>query len=166
MDSNIIYVMDIKHDTIVDGEGFRSSIYCSLCTHHCFNCHNPETWELHNGKPMTVDEIYKELISNKETNTTFTGGDPMFQCRAFAKLAKKIKENTNKTIWIYSGFTYEEIIQDEDKFELLKLCDVLVDGKFVQEEYDPNLAFRGSKSQRIINIPESLAQNKVILYME
>ena len=90
----------------------------------------------------------------------------MYQCKAFEILAKKIKSETNKNIWIYSGFTYEQILNDKNMFNLLKQCDVLVDGKFDINKRDISLKFKGSSNQRIINIQESLKQNKVILWRD
>ena len=97
---------------------------------------------------------------------TFSGGDPMFQANQFLELAKLIKSNTQKTIWCYTGFTYDEIINsnDEDRKELLKYIDVLVDGKFVEKEKDLTLKFRGSKNQRIIKVQESLKQDSIVFY--
>ena len=165
--SNIIYVMDIVHDTIVDGTGFRNTVYCSFCKHRCKNCHNKHAWDINAGKPMIVEEVYKELSKSKFNNYTFSGGDPFFQVEGFINLAKLIKEKEpNKTIWIYSGFTYEEIISNSKYLELLKLCDVLVDGRYIDEERDVSLRFKGSKSQRIIDVQESLKQGKVIKYID
>lgn len=161
----VIYVCDIKHDTIVDGIGFRSSVYCSFCHHFCFNCHNQSTWNIKTGKAMDIDSIYDELMSNEETDVTFTGGDPMFQAKAFAILAKNIKENSNKTIWVYSGFKFEECLEDKNKLSLLKYCDVLVDGKYIDSEKDSGLLFRGSKSQRLIDVKKSLAAGSAIEYI-
>ena len=90
----------------------------------------------------------------------------MYQSKAFELLERKIKSETNKSIWIYSGFTYEQILNDKNMFNLLKQCDVLVDGKFDIDKKDISLKFKGSSNQRIINIQESLKQNKVILWRD
>lgn len=160
----IIYTMGITYSTIVDGVGWRDSCYCSFCNHNCFDCHNPQTHNISNGKPKTITELFNLLTKNPRTNITFTGGDPMYQHKGFTMLAKMIKEKTDKTIWIYSGFTYEEIINDKNKLNLLKECDVLVDGKFEMNKRDITLAFKGSSNQRIIDVQKSLKQNKIIEY--
>lgn len=154
---------NIVENTIVDGEGFRTSIYVSGCDICCEDCHNKELWDIKSGQVMTVDEVYKK-IANNFTNVTFIGGEPMLQASALTILAKKIKENTDKTIWIYSGHTYEEIISNEIYFSLLLYCDVLVDGTFDKIYFKNNLKFKGSSNQRIIDIKKSANTNKLILW--
>ncbi|WP_461195272.1 anaerobic ribonucleoside-triphosphate reductase activating protein (plasmid) [Clostridioides difficile] len=164
MDKDYIYILDIKHDTIVDGEGFRTSIYCAGCNHKCAGCHNPQSWDMKNGVLTKVSDIYKEIISNTFSNVTFSGGDPFLQLQGFIRLAKSIKKNTNKTIWCYTGFKFEELLIDKEKLELLKLIDVLVDGKFEKDKKDLDLIFKGSSNQKIINVQKSLKENQIILY--
>jgi len=96
-------------------------------------------------------------------NVTFSGGDPMYQCDAFAELARAIHERTNKDIWCYTGFTFEKLITRAQR-ELLELLDVLVDGPFVEHLKDPDLLFRGSSNQRIIDVQKSLYAGEVILW--
>lgn len=135
---------------MADGEGLRTSIYCAGCDHHCKGCHNPHTWNINNGTWMSVKSIYDKIMQDPYTNVTFTGGDPMKQVEGFTELAKLIKENSNKNIWMYTGYTLEEI-QNSDKLSIiLPYIDVLVDGRFKEEEKDITLKFRGSKNQRII----------------
>lgn len=165
-DEPIIYTMGITYSSLVDGVGIRDSCYCSFCKHNCLNCHNPQTHIIKNGQPIKISELFNLLSKNPLTNITFTGGDPMYQHKGFELLGKMIKEKTSKNIWIYSGFTYEEIIKDKNKLNLLKYCDVLVDGRFEIEKRDITLAFKGSSNQRIIDVQKSLKQNKLILYME
>jgi len=156
--------MSIIHDTIVDGVGFRTAVYCAGCGHKCRNCHNPETWNIDNGKLMTIQEVYDEIISNTFTNVTFTGGDPMYQPDAFYNLACMIKQNSKKTIWCYTGFAYEEIIRYHDaRYSLLSVVDVLVDGRYEDKLRSFNTAFRGSSNQRIIDVQRSLDSNSIIL---
>ncbi|HFL2571616.1 TPA: anaerobic ribonucleoside-triphosphate reductase activating protein [Clostridioides difficile] len=164
MDKDYIYILDIKHDTIVDGEGFRTSIYCAGCNHKCAGCHNPQSWDMKNGVLTKVSDIYKEIISNTFSNVTFSGGDPFLQLQGFIRLAKSIKKNTNKTIWCYTGFKFEELLIDKEKLELLKLIDVLVDGKFEKDKKDLDLIFKGSSNQKIINVQKSLDKEQIILY--
>lgn len=160
--SKSIKMAGIKNYAIEDGEGIRTSLYCVYCTHACPGCHNQETWNGENGYYMDIFELFNIIQKNDKTNVTFSGGDPFFQWYEFYKLAQLIKKNTNKTIWIYSGFTYEQIINDDKKRLLLENCDVLVDGRFEKDLKDLNLKFRGSSNQRIIDIKESLKQGIVV----
>lgn len=148
-------VMNILHDSVVDGEGLRTVIFFAGCPHQCLGCHNPESWKMTNGKEMSVDEIFREVASNPLTDVTFSGGEPLIQARELVNLAKRIKE-IGKNIWVYSGFTYEEIVNSKNRYqkELLDYCDVLVDGRFLIEERDLSLMFKGSRNQRIIYLSD------------
>lgn len=150
-------VMNIIHDSVVDGEGLRTVVFFAGCPHHCQGCHNPESWKMTNGKEMTVEEIFREVMSNSLTDVTFSGGEPMIQAKNLARLAKKIKE-AGKNIWVYSGFTYEELLQARDPYKrkVLQYCDVLVDGRFELEQRDLSLRFKGSRNQRIIDLNKRL----------
>ena len=149
--SNRLYIMDIIDGTVVDGPGFRLSIYCAGCEHKCKGCHNPQSWEMANGKEMDVEEIL-QAVKDSPWNVTFSGGDPFFQAEGFAELARRIKAETSKTIWCYTGYALEALKEGNDpwKMELLRNIDVLVDGPFIQELRDEQLRFRGSLNQRII----------------
>lgn len=113
---------------------------------------------------MEVDELFSIINSDELTNVTFTGGDPMYQALGFAELASRIKSETNKTIWCYTGFTFEQCLQDDEMRRLLSLIDVLVDGPFEEGLRDTDLPFRGSSNQRIIDVQESIKADKVVLY--
>lgn len=160
--SGIVYIMDIKYDTIVDGEGFRNTVYCAKCNMFCNGCHNQNSHDIHNGKPITINHLLRLLLENGN-NITFSGGECTLQCRAFIKLAKKIKEY-NKNIWLYSGMMFEEMILNSDLVSLLENIDVLVDGKFNIDKKDMCAIFKGSTNQRIINVGESLKKGGVIKY--
>lgn len=146
-------VMNIIHDSVVDGEGLRTVIFFAGCPHRCLGCHNPESWKMTNGREMTIDEILSEVESNPLTDVTFSGGEPMIQAKKLATLARRIKA-LGKNIWVYSGFTLEELLEARDPYkrEVLTFCDVLVDGRFVLEERDLSLKFKGSRNQRIIDL--------------
>ena len=145
-----IKVAKILYETTTDGPGFRTSIYCQGCNHHCQGCHNPQTWDFNGGTIYSVEELFN-IINNEElSNVTFSGGDPMFQVDAFTELAKMIKNKTNKTIWCYSGYTYEQIKESPKMSLILPFLDVLVDGPFIMEKRNTDLKFRGSENQRII----------------
>ncbi len=159
---NNIRVLDIKYGTSVDGVGLRTSIYCAGCENHCVGCHNPQSWDENGGEPILVEELFDRVV-DADMNVTFTGGDPMFHPEGFIKLAKMIKERTNKTIWCYTGYRFEDLLQHPVRRQLVELCDVIVDGKFVEKERDLSLHFRGSRNQRIIDVPKSLQGDVILL---
>lgn len=145
-----IKVADILYETMTDGPGFRTSIYCQGCGHHCPGCHNPQTWDFNGGKEYTVEELFNIIEADEFSDVTFSGGDPMFQVEAFTELARMVKNKTNKTIWCYSGYTYEQIIESPRMSLILPFLDVLVDGRFMIDKRNTDLRFRGSENQRII----------------
>ena len=112
---------------------------------------------------MSTEELMKIIEADPYANVTFSGGDPMYQCDGFADLARAIHRRTNKDIWCYTGFTFESLIH-EDQRELLEQIDVLVDGPFIEKLRDPDLLFRGSSNQRLIDVQASLYAGKVILW--
>ena len=112
---------------------------------------------------MTTQQLMKVIMADPFANVTFSGGDPMYQAAGFAELARAIHQQTNKDIWCFTGFTFESLIQ-EDQRELLENIDVLVDGPFIERLKDPDLLFRGSSNQRIINVPASLYEGHVVLW--
>ena len=159
----MIRVLDIIEDTMVDGPGFRTSIYCAGCRHKCPGCHNPQSWDFNGGRWMSTDELMKIIVADPFANVTFTGGDPMYQCDGFAELARAIHQQTNKDIWCYTGFSFESLITRAQR-ELLELLDVLVDGPFIEKLRDPDLLFRGSSNQRLIDVQKTLFAGEVILW--
>ena len=148
--SGTLRILDILEETMADGPGLRTSVYCAGCAHHCPGCHNPQSWDFAGGREMTVEEILGVIKDDEFSNVTFSGGDPMYQVEGFTELARRIKAETGKTIWCYTGFTYEEILADKRMSMILPYLDVIVDGPFVQALRDPELLFRGSSNQRII----------------
>ena len=148
---------------MVDGPGFRTSIYCAGCGHQCPGCHNPQSWAFDGGREMTTAQIMKIIVADPFANVTFSGGDPMYQCDGFAELARAIHQQTNKDIWCYTGFTFESLITRAQR-ELLELLDVVVDGPFIEKLRDPDLLFRGSSNQRLIDVQKSLYAGEVILW--
>ena len=162
----MIRVLDVIEDTMVDGPGFRTSIYCAGCRHQCAGCHNPQSWDFEGGHTMTTDEIMSVIEADPFANVTFSGGDPMYQPEGFTELAKAIKTRTDKDIWCYTGFTFESLVSNPRQKALLEKIDVLVDGPFVKSQRDETLHFRGSRNQRLIDVPASLREGKVCLYKE
>ena len=160
----MISVLDIVEDTMVDGPGFRTSIYCAGCPNACPGCHNPQSWDINNGHMMTTDEIMAVIKADPFANVTFSGGDPMFQAEGFAELAEAIRKETDKTIWCWSGFTFEYLLHKPAQRRLLELVDVLVDGPYIEKLRDTDLVFRGSSNQRIIDVKASLEKGEVVLF--
>ena len=158
----MIQVLDIIEDTMVDGPGFRTSIYCAGCHHECPGCHNPQSWNPGGGHPMTTDEVMKIIVADPYANVTFSGGDPLYQAEGFTELARAIRSQTQKTIWCYTGFTFEAIVKIPRYRQLLDEIDVLVDGPFVKSLRDEDLLFRGSSNQRLADVPASLAKGEVV----
>ena len=158
----MISVLSIIEDTMVDGPGFRTSIYCAGCRHECVGCHNPQSWDFQGGHAMTTDDIMRIIEADPYANVTFSGGDPMYQPEGFAELARAIKERTTKDIWCYTGFTFEMLVSNPRQRALLELIDVLVDGPFIKSQRDESLRFRGSRNQRLIDVPQSLSEGHVV----
>ena len=134
--------------------GLSTSIYAQGCQHHCPGCHNPQTWDFDGEKEYDVEELFDIILSDVFSDVTFSGGDPLFQVEAFTELAKMVKNKTNKTIWCYTGYTYEFIKESSKLRQILPFLDVLVDGPFMMEKRNTDLKFRGSENQRIIHLKD------------
>jgi anaerobic ribonucleoside-triphosphate reductase activating protein len=146
-------------ETTSDGEGVRLSCYFSGCSLACKGCHNPISWDENFGEYFGKEkqsEIIAQLKNMIKPNITLTGGNPLESYDLYEFILNLKKEIPNVNIWIYSGFTIEEIVLNENMFSILKLCDTLVDGRFEIDKKDLTLAYRGSKNQRIIDIKEYL----------
>lgn len=163
----------IKKNDIANGPGVRVSLFVSGCRHRCKNCFNSEAWDFDYGNPYTVEtaeEIIQAMDYAHIEGISYLGGEPFEpeNQEELLKLSRLVKEKfPGKTIWCYTGFLYEEIAEGkvgnpEIAKALLSEIDVLVDGKFVEEEKDLSLLFRGSSNQRILDIPKSLAENKAL----
>ena len=152
----------LQSDSIVDGEGIRAVIWTQGCPHHCKGCHNPETHSFTKGFFKDTSELIEEIRNLElQDGITFSGGDPMMQPEACLEIAKACKE-MNLNIWCYTGFTFEELLDDPLKVEFLKYIDVLVDGKFELDKKSYDAMYRGSTNQRIINVKESLKKRKCV----
>lgn len=152
-----------KYD-IANGPGIRTSIFVTGCSLNCKNCFNKDYQNSNYGSPWTEkeDELINSYLSDPNVaGLTILGGEPFENTHGLISLLKKI--NTNKSIWIYSGYTYEYLIKNYKTLELLKLVDVLVDGPFIEGLKDLNLYYRGSRNQRIIDVKESLLNDELIL---
>lgn len=161
--------MEIKKSDIANGPGVRVSLFVSGCTHHCKGCFNPETWDFEAGKPfdsLVEIELLSLLGRGYIGGLTLLGGEPMEpQNRAvLLPFLKKVREKyPDKSIWCYSGYTFEELMAQDAK-EILGLIDVLVDGEFVLEKKDIRLPFRGSSNQRILDMAKSLEKKTPVIY--
>lgn len=147
-----VRILDILQETTADGEGLRTSIYFAGCRHYCKGCHNPQSWDMNGGYEVTIDYLLEIIKDDEFANVTFSGGDPLYQCDGVTELAKRIKEETSKTIWCYTGFTYEEILDSALLSQILPYIDVLVDGPFIEELKTTEIPFVGSSNQRKIRL--------------
>ncbi|EUJ21802.1 anaerobic ribonucleoside-triphosphate reductase activating protein [Listeria kieliensis] len=166
------YIADYKPFNFVDGEGVRCSLYVSGCPFHCEGCYNKAAQSFKYGEPFTeelLDQIVADVGHESVQGLTLLGGEPFLNTETCLTVVKKLREvyGNSKDIWSWTGYTFEEMLQEtEDKLELLSLIDVLVDGRFEQSLFDPNLAFRGSSNQRIIDVKQTLKAGEVVLYIE
>ena len=155
---------DIQPDSILDGSGIRTVIWFQGCLHNCEGCQNPETHDMNGGIVVDVDEIKMKLKNLKyQSGITLSGGDPFFQPEAALEIAKFAK-SIGLNVWAYTGFTYEALLSDKSRLDLLKNVDVLVDGKFMMDKKSLNCKFRGSTNQRLIDVKKSLEAGGVVLY--
>ena len=155
-----------KYD-VANGPGIRTTIFVTGCTHKCHNCFNEEYQDFDFGDPWTqreTDEVIEDLKLDEVRGLTILGGEPFQNEVDLLEVLRDIKKEVQKDIWIFSGYTYEEILKDQYKKKLLEECDVLVDGRFVEALKDLNLRFRGSSNQRIIDVQKSLESNEVVLF--
>lgn len=162
--SENIRLAGIVGDSITDGVGLRMTIFTQGCPHNCKGCHNPETHDFNSGYEITPADLINKIDSSHIiTGVTFSGGEPMCQAKALLPIARYVKER-GLHLAIYSGFTFDQLLtMGEDVINLLRLTDVLVDGKFDISKKSMNLKFMGSTNQRPIDVQASLNQNKVVI---
>ena len=149
----------------MDGPGLRTSIYLAGCNHHCPGCHNPQSWDFKGGEERTIDELM-EVIAYNEAPVTLSGGDPLQQPEGTRELIHRIKQELGFNVWCYTGYTWEEIVADAALLDVVRELDVLVEGPFVEAERDITLHFRGSRNQRLIDIPRTLATGTITLWAQ
>jgi len=166
----------IKKYDVANGPGVRVSLFVSGCTHHCKGCFNSEAWDFEYGNPFTEDtinEILEALKPEYINGLSLLGGEPFEpqNQKALLPLLRKVKEQfPEKSIWAYSGYLYDkdilhkQCVSNPETKELISYIDTLVDGKFIMDLKDPKLIFRGSSNQRIINVKESLKQDKIVFH--
>ena len=165
---------NIKYFDVANGEGIRTSLVVSGCTHHCKGCFNEVAWDCQCGQDFT-EEVENKIIDSLKpyyiAGLTLLGGEPMEKAnqKGLFNLVKKVKQiYPEKTIWCFTGYLFEDLLdggkqRTEYTEQLLNNIDVIVDGKFIEELKDLTLKFKGSSNQRTINVPESLKQNKIVL---
>ena len=166
----------IYYADVANGNGCRTSLFVSGCTHHCEGCFNEMTWDFSYGHPYTKeteDKIIESLKPSYIAGLTILGGEPMEQKNqkeVHALIMRMRKEVCHGTVWIFSGYTWEELIDPDNKRcrsaytdEILRNIDILVDGEFVQEKKNIALKFRGSENQRVIDVPRTLSAGQVVL---
>lgn len=157
---------NITTDDMLNGDGLRTVLWTAGCTHRCVGCHNPITWDIDGGIPFdesAEDELFEKLSANYISGLTFSGGDPLHPANRaeVLRLAKKCRQlYPNKTIWLYTGFTWEQI----NDLEIIPLLDVVVDGEFVKQLFDGKLHWKGSSNQRVIDVKETLRLGKIVLF--
>lgn len=176
--------LKIEHEDVCNGTGLRVVLWLSGCSHHCYNCQNPQTWDSNSGIPFdesAKQEIFNELSKDYISGITFSGGDPLHENNLdeVLKLVKEIRISfPEKTIWLYTGYSYSDIFRGQSsclsqeglnnfkRREIIKLCNIVVDGEYIDEQKDLTLKFRGSKNQRVIDVQQTLKQGKVVLYCD
>lgn len=157
---------NITKDDMLNGDGLRVVLWVSGCTHKCKNCHNPVTWDIDGGllfEQNAKDEIFAELSKPYISGLTLSGGDPLHpaNCADITAFIGEVKEKfPHKTIWMYTGFLWEEV----HTLEAVQKVDVLVDGPYIDGLRDPKLHWRGSSNQRVIHVKESLETKQIILH--
>lgn len=159
---------DISKDNMLNGDGLRTVLWVAGCNHNCKDCHNPITWDINGGVPFDKEsetELFESLKPDYISGITFSGGDPLHPQNRMeiGRLIKKVHdEMPSKTIWLYTGYLWEEIMY----LDFVKYIDVIIDGEFIAELKNNKLHWRGSSNQRVIDVKKSLDNNSVILYTE
>ena len=156
-----------------NGDGLRVVLWLSGCNHHCPKCQNPQTWNPESGilfEGEAENELFDELKKDYISGITFSGGDPFHEnnIEDVLNLINKIRIlfGESKTIWLYSGYTFEQCLEDKQRYETLKQCDVFVDGRYIDALKDVTLRWRGSSNQRVIDVKQSLKNKEIILLTE
>lgn len=162
MSEPIYRILDIVRGTSVDGPGFRTSIYFAGCRHHCKGCHNPQSWDFNGGREMSLKELL-EIIKEEDFDVTLSGGDPLYQAEGVRELVAAVNA-LGHTVWIYTGFTWEEIKSTPKLWCAVEHAEAIVEGPFIEDLRDIDLLFRGSSNQRIIMLKnaEQIGVNQYI----
>ena len=182
---------NITYPDMNNGDGLRVVLWLSGCSHHCYNCQNPQTWDVNSGIPFdesAKEELFRELDKDYISGLTLSGGDPLHEANldGVLDLVNEIRLSfPNKSIWIYSGYSFTELFMYDDQIkknpnylrkdimeiykkrqEIVKQCTVMVDGRYIDSQRNPSKKWAGSNNQHVIDIKQSLQQNKLILYCD
>ena len=157
---------NITKDDMLNGDGLRVVLWVAGCSHHCKGCQNPQTWDPEGGipyDPQAEEELFSLLERDYISGLTISGGDPLFEDNReeVLRIVKKLKKTfPNKSVWIYTGYSYEDV----KDLEVLELIDVLVDGRFILEERDITLPWKGSANQRVIDVKKTRELGQIVLH--
>lgn len=156
-------VAGVIRDSLTNGEGLRDVIFLQGCPHHCFNCQNPQTWSYKAGRNVSVTDL-AAMFKDSPNDITISGGEPFEQWELLIAFMYFIKaDNPNKRFWIYTGYQYEDISKYVEKY-MWDSVDVIVDGKYIDDLKDSNCLYRGSSNQRLIDVPKTIEEGKIILW--
>ena len=160
-------INQIREFDVANGPGIRTTFFVSGCTHHCKGCFNKDTWNFNKGELLTVELANKIIEYAKSDNIegiSILGGEPFDQYRDIDMLylLTRLKFEVGKPIWVWTGYTYEQILNNRYGTKMLNYIDILIDGKFEEDKKDLNLKYRGSSNQRVIDVKSSLTQEKII----
>ena len=161
-----IRLSGVCRESSVDGQGLRYVVFTQGCKHNCKGCHNPETHDFNGGYIESVDNIIEDIKRNKILRgITVSGGDPMEQPEALYELVTKTKA-IGKTVWVYTGYTYDELVQLKNEYilKILNTIDVLVDGKYIEKLKNINLRYKGSSNQRVIDCKRTRETGEIKIY--
>ena len=160
----MVNLAGIVTDSIVDGPGLRTTLFAQGCPHHCPGCHNPETWDFNGGHETDTETVLGIVrYSPLSRGVTFSGGEPFAQAEGFAEIARVLKTFCGYEVASYTGYTFEALLNGTSaQRELLNWLDVLIDGPYLESERSLELSFRGSRNQRVIDVPRSLAAGEAV----
>ena len=163
---------NITYPDMNNGDGLRVVLWLSGCSHHCYNCQNPQTWDVNSGIPFdesAKEELFRELDKDYISGLTLSGGDPLHEANldGVLDLVNEIRLSfPQKTIWIYSGYTWNEVMNSEKRKQIVSQCTVMVDGRYIDSQRDITLKWRGSSNQKVIDIQQSLQKGEIVLWTE
>ncbi|MDO5335361.1 MAG: anaerobic ribonucleoside-triphosphate reductase activating protein [Coriobacteriia bacterium] len=164
--TKLLRLYGVVDDSIVDGVDLRYGVFVQGCPHHCPGCHNKDSQALDGGYLRSTDDVLSDIIASHRRNVTFSGGEPFEQAEALIDLACELKKR-DFNLWIYSGYRYEDLVAGHPSScapQLLELCDVLVDGPFVESLHSYDLMWKGSSNQRVIDLNKTRERGVITLF--